>query len=965
MKSKIKQLQLIQQMLIDQTATTETAALSPAITSPNNNQGSKDLLRSSNKSSPRLLSNMANGRENSIRSASSPSPSSSSPSSPSSTHSSSTASSSTSTTYTKPSLTAISPNTEMPITNDQRTPATVDSNSNSTANSKIANQDKQTLLLDDVAKTRRASLEQFQGISGVSWKKLNIASWLKDDVMFNKLNSAINLRLQQQKQENLRKENKQQPENKIESQEANYSTLSNKENGKDFSKKNLSVQASYLPTLEKQYCKDYACCGLLLPSLHDLLDHYEDVHTTSSLSRPLPNYNNFHLNNAHSTITSLRSNYEGNKVTNYSKKRSSSSVETPDVKAFALKEKLLNTATKKSKLNRASSTPGSSHTEHEFAKPILSSTGKNFSLSNKNAKISQQSCQPENLKSSHDTPDHKHEKPSFTENGSTSSISKNKQSLVHEQAALKGNLGNNDFSKMQSNTLANKDGVLGTNAKDVGKNTKDTNFNISGLRGEEKKVQSKQKTQDGESDTENTKHQTQNDKDSDRSKYLVNDAYEETKESNNNHNASHNGSNSNSAVSRANSDMTKMAMSTTEDEKILVNTSQLHLDHPHHAHIFKRPSSVSPLTVSEKAKDSLLHDINADKHAGFHTAEANYESEITSMSNPESATSSFHGNYGDHAKIAHENILSLNGITSEDRSHVKSISDRTLDVAPATIYMKTVSPLARAASISMPIASTTNKDTKAGLDTKSIPGTPKHRSSVVSMASPASVPVVRTTSLAFPSKTSLLKKSHDESLQEFASSTLPGMTKPASALKIRAGADHDELVRAHSQQRSRTSSITSSMRSIHSDDEDFAKYTSPQTHQFQNNFSESSDAPDVSKSFININELVGNRGFANEQARRLYLMELEENKPFKCPVIGCGKMYKNQNGLKYHRAHGHQGQKLYENADGTFSIIDPASNQPYPDGMEFETDKPYRCDVCAKRYKNLNGLKYHRAHSTH
>lgn len=28
-----------------------------------------------------------------------------------------------------------------------------------------------------------------------------------------------------------------------------------------------------------------------------------------------------------------------------------------------------------------------------------------------------------------------------------------------------------------------------------------------------------------------------------------------------------------------------------------------------------------------------------------------------------------------------------------------------------------------------------------------------------------------------------------------------------------------------------------------------------------------------------------------------------------------------------------------------------------------EKEKPYRCDVCGKRYKNLNGLKYHKAHS--
>ena len=28
----------------------------------------------------------------------------------------------------------------------------------------------------------------------------------------------------------------------------------------------------------------------------------------------------------------------------------------------------------------------------------------------------------------------------------------------------------------------------------------------------------------------------------------------------------------------------------------------------------------------------------------------------------------------------------------------------------------------------------------------------------------------------------------------------------------------------------------------------------------------------------------------------------QEDKPFKCPVIGCEKAYKNQNGLKYHKS---------------------------------------------------------------
>lgn len=96
----------------------------------------------------------------------------------------------------------------------------------------------------------------------------------------------------------------------------------------------------------------------------------------------------------------------------------------------------------------------------------------------------------------------------------------------------------------------------------------------------------------------------------------------------------------------------------------------------------------------------------------------------------------------------------------------------------------------------------------------------------------------------------------------------------------------------------------------------------------------------------------------DDPSRHLYIFEKDElNKPFKCPVIGCDKTYKNQNGLKYHKLHGHQNQQLHQNEDGTFSIITPS--------IELEKDKPFRCEVCGKRYKNLNGLKYHRAHSTH
>ena len=62
------------------------------------------------------------------------------------------------------------------------------------------------------------------------------------------------------------------------------------------------------------------------------------------------------------------------------------------------------------------------------------------------------------------------------------------------------------------------------------------------------------------------------------------------------------------------------------------------------------------------------------------------------------------------------------------------------------------------------------------------------------------------------------------------------------------------------------------------------------------------------------------------------------DRPFVCPVTGCGKTYKNANGLKYHAIHGHDGVLV---------------------------EKPHKCPFagCGKRYKNSNGLKYHFQHA--
>lgn len=61
---------------------------------------------------------------------------------------------------------------------------------------------------------------------------------------------------------------------------------------------------------------------------------------------------------------------------------------------------------------------------------------------------------------------------------------------------------------------------------------------------------------------------------------------------------------------------------------------------------------------------------------------------------------------------------------------------------------------------------------------------------------------------------------------------------------------------------------------------------------------------------------------------------------------------------RYHKQHGHLTQQLHENADGTFSIVNPETSAPYPGTLGMEKEKPFSCETCGKRYKNLNGLKY-------
>ncbi|KAJ7575410.1 hypothetical protein C8J56DRAFT_414811 [Mycena floridula] len=131
------------------------------------------------------------------------------------------------------------------------------------------------------------------------------------------------------------------------------------------------------------------------------------------------------------------------------------------------------------------------------------------------------------------------------------------------------------------------------------------------------------------------------------------------------------------------------------------------------------------------------------------------------------------------------------------------------------------------------------------------------------------------------------------------------------------------------------------------------------------------------------------------------------SKPFKCPKPNCNKSYKQANGLKYHITHGscnfappkdfehvqallekkrrdRAAQNAAEGHDGSEAdrsdLLSPTplTNSSYGDlssitendlrDVEREAEKrlrPFACCVgdCTRRYKNMNGLRYHYQHS--
>lgn len=79
------------------------------------------------------------------------------------------------------------------------------------------------------------------------------------------------------------------------------------------------------------------------------------------------------------------------------------------------------------------------------------------------------------------------------------------------------------------------------------------------------------------------------------------------------------------------------------------------------------------------------------------------------------------------------------------------------------------------------------------------------------------------------------------------------------------------------------------------------------------------------------------------------------DKPYVCKEQGCGKTYKNANGLKYHKIHGHcEGTTIDDDQLCNLSLFDTSNF------LAYKLQRPYECSFeCPKRYKNLNGVKYH------
>ncbi|KAJ7086469.1 hypothetical protein B0H15DRAFT_844862 [Mycena belliarum] len=123
------------------------------------------------------------------------------------------------------------------------------------------------------------------------------------------------------------------------------------------------------------------------------------------------------------------------------------------------------------------------------------------------------------------------------------------------------------------------------------------------------------------------------------------------------------------------------------------------------------------------------------------------------------------------------------------------------------------------------------------------------------------------------------------------------------------------------------------------------------------------------------------------------------HKPFRCPKPNCSKSYKQANGLKYHMTHGSCNYGPAKDLEAVRALLErkrasaaaaaassSSSSTPAPEEEEEGSAgaqgdqsplsqaelnevearvRPFACGVgdCARRYKNMNGLRYHYQHS--
>ena len=105
------------------------------------------------------------------------------------------------------------------------------------------------------------------------------------------------------------------------------------------------------------------------------------------------------------------------------------------------------------------------------------------------------------------------------------------------------------------------------------------------------------------------------------------------------------------------------------------------------------------------------------------------------------------------------------------------------------------------------------------------------------------------------------------------------------------------------------------------------------------------------------------------------------SKPFRCPKPNCNKSYKQANGLKYHLTHGSCNFAPPKDLEQVQALLASKRSQREAAGeqnaqitecemreVEREAERrlrPFACGVadCQRRYKNMNGLRYHYQHS--